>query len=173
MSEASDEPTARTAARVVTTPLGRHITSMPEHPDDGARGGAQRSATHSGESGHWHLADPVDRVAREDDALAMPGSGYRRAAELRRLVLALVRAGRTPEALSHEFEPTAQALWNWVMRVARDAGREADRLASAEREELRQLRREVRQLHEERDRLAKADTWYIREIVMSTSRASN
>jgi hypothetical protein len=27
----------------------------------------------------------------------------------------LVRSGRTPEALSREFEPTAQAIWNWAL----------------------------------------------------------
>jgi transposase len=25
----------------------------------------------------------------------------------------LVRAGRTPEELAAEFEPTAQSIWNW------------------------------------------------------------
>jgi transposase len=25
----------------------------------------------------------------------------------------LVRAGRTPEELAREFEPTAQSIWNW------------------------------------------------------------
>jgi transposase-like protein len=32
----------------------------------------------------------------------------------------LVRSGRTPEALSREFEPTAQAIWNWVRQADRD-----------------------------------------------------
>jgi transposase len=26
----------------------------------------------------------------------------------------LVRAGRMPEELAAEFEPTAQSIWNWV-----------------------------------------------------------
>jgi len=35
----------------------------------------------------------------------------------------LVRSGRSPEALSREFEPTAQAIWNWVRQADRDEGR--------------------------------------------------
>jgi transposase len=35
----------------------------------------------------------------------------------------LLRSGRTPEELSREFEPTAQAIWNWVRQAERDAGR--------------------------------------------------
>jgi len=32
----------------------------------------------------------------------------------------LVQAGRTPEELAREFEPTAQSIRNWVARAARD-----------------------------------------------------
>ncbi len=35
----------------------------------------------------------------------------------------LVRAGRTPEELSREFEPSAQAIRNWVTQADRDEGR--------------------------------------------------
>jgi transposase-like protein len=41
----------------------------------------------------------------------------------RRQMVELVQAGRTPEELSREFEPTAQSIWNWVAQSARDAGR--------------------------------------------------
>src|SRR6516225_5121860 len=61
----------------------------------------------------------------------------------------LVRSGRTPEALSREFEPTAQAIWNWVRQADRDEGRRQDGPTSAEREELTRLRRENRQLVEQ------------------------
>jgi len=36
------------------------------------------------------------------------------AAEFRRQMVELVRAGRTPEELATEFEPTAQSIRNWV-----------------------------------------------------------
>ena len=35
----------------------------------------------------------------------------------------LVRAGRSPEELASEFEPTAQSIRNWVAQSERDAGR--------------------------------------------------
>ena len=34
--------------------------------------------------------------------------------EFREQLVALVRAGRTPEDLAGEFEPTAQSISNWV-----------------------------------------------------------
>ena len=34
--------------------------------------------------------------------------------EFRRQMVELVRAGRSPEELAQEFEPTAQAIRNWV-----------------------------------------------------------
>ena len=53
----------------------------------------------------------------------MPKSHRPYAPEFRRQMVDLVRSGRTPEALSREFEPTAQAIWNWVRQADRDEGR--------------------------------------------------
>jgi len=75
----------------------------------------------------------------------------------------LVRAGRTPEELAREFEPSAQAIRNWIRQADRDEGRRDDGMTSAEREELRRLRRENRQLKMEREILAKAAAWFARE----------
>ena len=85
------------------------------------------------------------------------------APEFRRQMVELVRSGRTPEELSREFEPTAQAIWNWVRQAERDAGRRDDGLPEAERAELARLRRENRQLRQEREILAKAAAWFARE----------
>ena len=84
-------------------------------------------------------------------------------AEFRRQMVDLVRSGRTPEELSREFEPTAQAIWNWVRQADRDGGQRDEALPLAEREELSRLRRENRQLRQERDILAKAAAWFARE----------
>ena len=84
-------------------------------------------------------------------------------AEFRRQMVDLVHAGRTPEQLAEEFEPTAQSIRNWVAQAERDAGRRGDGLTSAEREELERLRRENRQLKLERDILSKAAAWFARE----------
>ena len=75
----------------------------------------------------------------------------------------LVQAGRTPEELGREFEPTAQSIRSWVNQANLDEGRRADGLTSTEREELRRLRRENRQLQLEREILAKATAWFARE----------
>jgi transposase len=85
----------------------------------------------------------------------------------------LVRAGRTPEELSREFEPSAQAIWNWVRHAERDEGRRNDGLTSVERDELGRLRRENRQLRQERDILAKAAAWFARETGAIPSGSSN
>jgi transposase len=74
----------------------------------------------------------------------------------------LVKAGRTPEELAAEFEPTAQSIRNWVAQSARNAGR-GDGLTTAERDELNRLRRENRQLRVEREILSKAAAWFARE----------
>ena len=83
--------------------------------------------------------------------------------EFRRQMVELVRAGRTPEELAREFEPSAQAIRNWVRQADRDDGRRDDGLTSVEREEIRRLRREVKQLRLEREILAKAAAWFARE----------
>ncbi len=83
--------------------------------------------------------------------------------EFREQMVALVRSGRTPESLSREFEPTAQTIHNWVKQADLDAGHRTDGLTTAEREELRRLRRENKQLKIEREILKKAAAWFARE----------
>jgi transposase len=93
--------------------------------------------------------------------------------EFRQQMVDLVRAGRTPEELSREFEPSAQAIRNWVRQSDLDEGRRDDGLKSAEQEELRRLRRENRQLREEREILAKAAAWFARETGSIPPESSN
>jgi transposase len=83
--------------------------------------------------------------------------------EFRRQMIELARSGRSPESLSKEFEPTAQAIRNWVAQAERDAGRRDGGVTTAERDEITRLRREVRQLKLERDILSKAAAWFARE----------
>ena len=56
----------------------------------------------------------------------MPRSRPPYALEFQRQMVELVRAGRSPEELSREFEPTAQAIRNWVVQAERNEGRCGD-----------------------------------------------
>ena len=93
--------------------------------------------------------------------------------EFRQELIQLARSGRTPEALSKEYEPSAQTIRNWVAQSDRDEGRRDDGLTTAEREDLRRLRRENRRLREEREILKKAAAWFSQETGSIPSRGSN
>ena len=97
----------------------------------------------------------------------MPKTRPPYAPEFRRQMIELVRAGRDPTDLSREFEPSAQAIRNWVVQADRSEGRREEKseagLSTAEREELNRLRRENKQLRLERDILSKAAAWFARE----------
>jgi transposase len=81
----------------------------------------------------------------------------------------LVRAGRDPADPARTFEPSSQAICNWVAQAGRQDGRREARpaadagLSAAERGELSRKRRENRQLRLERDILSKAAAWFARE----------
>lgn len=93
--------------------------------------------------------------------------------EFRRHMVELVRAGRGPEALAREFEPSAQSIRNWAVQANRDEGRREDGLTSDERQELTRLRRENRRLKEEREILAKAAAWFAQETDSIPSKGSS
>ena len=55
----------------------------------------------------------------------------------------LVRAGRDPDDLAREFEPTAQSIRNWIAQADKKEGRREEvlpGLSAAERDELSRLR---------------------------------
>ena len=83
--------------------------------------------------------------------------------EFRQQLVELVHAGRSPEELAKEFEPSAQTIRNWLAQSERDEGRRSDGLTTTERQELSRLRRENRQLKLEREILSKAAAWFARE----------
>ncbi len=103
----------------------------------------------------------------------MPKSHTPYPPEFRRQMVELVRAGRTPQELSKEFEPSGEAIRNWVRQADRDEGLREDGLTTAEQEELRRLRQENKQLRMEREILAKAATWFAREADSKPPRSSN
>ena len=103
----------------------------------------------------------------------MPKSHRLYPAEFRQRIIELVRKGRTAEELGRQFEPSAQAIRNWMKQAALDAGERTDGLTTEERDELRRLRREVRQLREERAILSKAAAWFARETNAIPSKDSS
>jgi transposase len=94
-------------------------------------------------------------------------------AEFREQIVALARSGRSVEDLAREFEPCAATIHGWIKQSDRDSGHRADGLISEERDELRRLRRENRQLRQERDILAKAAAWFAQSDATSSRSSSS
>ena len=96
--------------------------------------------------------------------------------EFRRQMVELVRAGRDPDDLAREFEPTSQSIRAWVAVADRRQGlreEKSDGLTTPERDELTRLRRENKQLRLERDILSRAAAWFARETGAVPSGSSN
>jgi transposase len=71
--------------------------------------------------------------------------------------------GKTVGRVARELDRTETAVRQWVRQAELDTGRRSDGLTTAEREELGRLRREVRELREEREILRKAAVFLARE----------
>ncbi len=83
--------------------------------------------------------------------------------EFRRQIVELVRAGRSMREVAQEFEPSYETIREWVRQANRDEGLDLSGPTTDEKEELRRLRRENRQLRLEREILAKAAAWFAQE----------
>ena len=106
----------------------------------------------------------------------MPKTRRAYSPEFRRQMVDLVRAGRDPEDLAREFEPTSQSIRNWVGRADRQEGGREEKggiATSAGRDELVRLQRENKQLRLERDILSRAAAWFARETGAVPSGSSN
>jgi len=85
-------------------------------------------------------------------------------AQFRQQMVELVQAGRSASELSREFGPHVTSILSWVRKAGLNvsAGGPARELplSAAERQELIELRRKLRQVQMERDILAKATAWF-------------
>ena len=85
------------------------------------------------------------------------------APEFRQQMVELVAAGRKVGELAKEFGCHETSISAWVRQAQADVlggGRSDAPLTTAERQELSELRRLVRQITMERDILAKATAWF-------------
>ena len=83
--------------------------------------------------------------------------------EFRNQMVQLVRAGRTAVELAREFGCHSTSISTWVRQAQIDetgTGHLDAPLTSQERQELTELRRQVKQVQMERDILAKATAWF-------------
>ena len=96
--------------------------------------------------------------------------------EFRRQIVELVRAGCDSDGFVRAFEPTARSIRHWVAMADRRDGRREEKVeivTPAERDELIRLRRENKQLRQERDILSRAAAWFARETGAVSSGSSN
>lgn len=76
----------------------------------------------------------------------------------------ITEQGRAIRQVCQELDLTESSVRRWVQRAAIDAGHGPEgALTTAEREELRRLRREVKAVRLERDLLKKATAFFAKE----------
>jgi transposase len=98
-------------------------------------------------------------------------------AQFRQQMVELVRAGRVPAELAREFGCSANSILGWCRQAqGQEEAREAPpgtALSPDEREELKRLRRENRELQIDREILAKATAWFAAKSEKTPTSSSN
>lgn len=84
-------------------------------------------------------------------------------AEFKADAVRLTKSGKTITQVARELDLTETALREWVRRAEADAGERQDVLTTEERQELARLRRENKQLRQEREILKAAATFFAKE----------
>ena len=94
----------------------------------------------------------------------MPKSHAPYPPEFRAEAIRLMRSsGKTTSQIARELDVTTETLRIWRKQADIDEGIRHDGLTTEETEEVRQLRREVKRLREEREILLKAAAFFAKE----------
>jgi transposase len=84
--------------------------------------------------------------------------------EFRREAVSLVRvSGRSVREVARELGVSYESLRLWIRQDQLDRGEREDGVTSEEQDELRKLRRQVRELEQEREILKRAVSFFARE----------
>ena len=84
--------------------------------------------------------------------------------EFRAEAIRLIRtSGKSMAQIARELEVSTETLRLWRKQADIDAGLRHDGLTTEESEEVRQLRREIKRLREEREILVKAAAFFAKE----------
>lgn len=100
-------------------------------------------------------------------------------AQFRQQMVELVQAGRKPSELAKEFNCHVTSILSWVRKSGSSvpppvpAGTQGQALSVAERQELIELRRKLRQVQMERDILAKATAWFAGKSEKTSTTSTN
>ncbi len=87
--------------------------------------------------------------------------------EFKTKFVALVLAGRSPEELADEFEPSDRRFATGVRQSQLNAGDRSDGLTTEERQEMARLHKRVKQLEMEREILSKSTAWFARKATVT------
>jgi transposase len=94
----------------------------------------------------------------------MPGPSKRYTAAFKADAVELFRtSGKSIKVVARDLGVNPESLRHWVHQADVDAGNGRGELTTAEREELRRLRRETRVLQMEREILKKAAAFFAKE----------
>jgi transposase len=107
----------------------------------------------------------VDISRREKMTIMTPKKRRQYTAEYQAEAVRRVKGGDRPLAqVARDLGLSMQTLWNWVHRGKGDSEKgESGELTPMEREELKELRRRVARLEEEREILKKATAFFAKE----------
>ena len=104
----------------------------------------------------------VDTIRKERMSIMPKKRRY--TPEYRAEAVRLVEIGdRSVAEVARDLGISMQTLWQWVQQAKVEAGHAGEGLTGTERDELRQLRREVARLREEREILKKATAFFAKE----------